>query len=146
MASDRIFGAVVILVALAFFAGATQIRTSFLADPVGSKTFPMLISGAAFICGVVMLMRPDPEPDWPALRTFGALVIATGVLVAYAYTLKPLGFVGPTAVAAAIVSYQIRPRALEALVTGICISVGLFALFRYGLGLSLFALPRSLGL
>lgn len=146
MASDRIFGAVVIVVALAFFAGATQIRSSFLADPVGSKTFPMLISAAAVICGVVMLLRPDPEPDWPALRTFGALVIATLVLIGYAYTLKPLGFIVPTAVAAAIVSYQIQPRALPALATGIGLSVGLFLLFRHGLGLSLFALPRGMGI
>ena len=38
--SDRIFGLVVLVVALAYIASATQIETSFLADPVGPKPFP----------------------------------------------------------------------------------------------------------
>ncbi len=45
MASDRIFGAVVTLVALAYVVSATQIQTSFLADPVGPpRTFPILVA------------------------------------------------------------------------------------------------------
>ena len=144
MASDRIFGAVVTLVALAYIASATQIQTSFLADPVGPKMFPMLIGSVAALCGIVVALRPDEEPDWPTLRTIGSLVVAIVVLVGYAYALKPLGFVIPTAITAAILSYQISPRALPAAIAGVGLSLVLFFLFKFALGLGLVALPAAL--
>ncbi len=144
MASDRLFGLVVLFTALAYIASATQIQTSFLADPVGPKAFPMLIGGVAAISALVLILRPDPDPDWPDLRTFGALLIAGVVLVGYAYALKPLGFVVPTAIAAGILSYQISPRPRPAILSGLGLSVGLFVLFKYALGLGLVPFPKGL--
>ena len=144
MASDRIFGLVVTLVALAYAASATQIQTSFLADPVGPKTFPILVGAVAAICGMIMVFRPDPDPEWPALRTLGALALAVGVLVAYAYALRPLGFVIPTAIAASILSYQISPRPVPAVLSGVGLAIGLFVIFRYALGLGLVAFSKGL--
>lgn len=143
MISDRIFGAVVTLVALAYIASATQIQTSFLSDPVGPKTFPMLIGAVAAICGIIVVLRPDEDPEWPQLQTLGALVFSVIVLVCYAYALKPLGFLLPTAVTAAILSYQISPRPVPAALAGAGLSLGLFAIFKFALGLSLFALPAA---
>ncbi|MDB2324550.1 tripartite tricarboxylate transporter TctB family protein [Alphaproteobacteria bacterium] len=142
--SDRITGLVVAVLALAFFASASQLETPFFADPLGPSAFPMLISAVAFMCAGVMVLRPDAEPDWPVLSTFIRLSIAVLVLVLYAYGLKPLGFVLPTALAAGAISYQIRPRFRASALTGVCVSIGLFVIFKYGLGLSLFALPRWL--
>lgn len=144
MASDRLFGLVVLFTALAYIASATQIQTSFLADPVGPKTFPILIGGVAAISALVLILRPDPDPDWPDLRTFGALLVAVVVLVGYAYALKPLGFVLPTAIAAGILSYQISPRPRPAILSGLGLSVGLFVLFKYALGLGLGPFPKGL--
>jgi len=141
--SDRILGAVVILGALAFAASASTIPTSFLSGPVGSKVFPMIIGITGALCGVVLMLRPDEQPDWPGIPTFVSLAIAIVVMVGYAYALKPMGFLAPTAIAAAILSFQIQPRPRFAALAGIGLSVGLFVLFKYGLGLSLFALPRS---
>lgn len=144
MVSDRIFGAVVTLVALAYVASATQIQTSFLADPVGPRTFPILVGSVAAICGILVALRPDEDPEWPGLRTLGALVVAVAVLVGYAYALKPLGFLIPTAIAAAILSYQISPRPGAAVLSGIGLSVGLFLIFKFALGLGLVALPAAM--
>lgn len=144
MISDRIFGLVVLMVALAYIASATQIQTSFLADPVGPKAFPILVGAVAAISGLILVLRPDPDPDWPVLRTFGALLVAAVVMIGYAYTLKPLGFLLPTAVTAAILSYQISPRAGPAVISGVGLSLGLFVLFKYVLGLGLVPLPKGL--
>ena len=143
MASDRILGLVVLCVALAFIASAFQIQTSFLSDPVGAKAFPVIIGSVAAICSLFMILRPDPDPEWPVFGTFVALGIAIVVLVAYAYALKPLGFIVPTFIAASVLSYQLRPRPLPAVVAGAGLSVGLFVLFRFALGLGLFAFPRG---
>ncbi len=144
MASDRVFGLVLILLALAYIAGAYQIQTSFLADPVGSKTFPILIAVITALCGLIILLKPDEEPEWPDLLTFGRLGLSVLVLVIYAYAIRPYGFIGPTAVAAGILAWQITPHAGRAALTGIGLSVGLFVLFKYGLGLGLVPFPHGL--
>jgi len=141
--SDRLFGLTIIIVALGYIFSATLIQVSFLSDPVGSKSFPYLIGGIAILCGLVVIARPDDEPEWPSLATFGRLLLAIFVLVGYAYALRPLAFVIPTALAAGLLSYQIRPRALPAAITGIGLSIGLFFIFKYTLGLGLFAFPRG---
>jgi len=142
--SDRITGLIVAVLALAFAAGASQLEEPFFADPLGPKAFPFMIACVAFIAGTTMVMRPDAEPEWPSLATLFRLVIAAVILVGYAYALKPLGFILPTAVAAAALSYQIRARAGQSVVIGAALSVGLFLIFKYALGLGLFALPRWL--
>lgn len=144
MVSDRIFGAVVTLVALAYVASAMQIQTSFLADPVGPRTFPILVGSIAALCGIIVALRPDEDPEWPELRALGALLIAVVVLVGYAYALKPLGFLIPTAIVSAILSYQISPRMGPAAIAGIGLSIGLFFIFKFALGLGLVALPAGL--
>ena len=143
MASDRIFGLVTLFIALAYMASATQIQTSFLADPVGPRSFPLLIGGVAAISALVMILRPDPDPDWPAARTFLSLFVAVVVLVLYAYALKPFGFIIPTAITAGILSYQISPRPAPAATAGLSLSVGLFVLFKFALGLGLIAFPKG---
>lgn len=144
MASDRIFGLVALCVALAFIASALQIQTSFLSDPVGSKTFPILIGAVAAIASLVLILRPDPDPEWPMSRTFGALAVAVTAMAAYAFMLKPLGFLIPTFIVTSILSYQIRPRAVPALITGVSVAAGLFVLFKFILGLSLIGLPKAI--
>jgi len=141
--SDRLFGGLIIIVALAYIASATQIQTSFLMDPVGPKLFPMLIGGVAAVSALGLIIKPDAEPDWPSLLTFLKIGSAVVVLVAYAYTLRPLGFLIPTAVAASILSYQIQPRLRQALVTGPSLSIVLFVVFKYLLGLGLAPVPRT---
>lgn len=144
MISDRIFGLVVLMAALAFIASASQIQAGFMPDPVGSKAFPMIIGAIAGLCGLTMMIRPDPDPEWPKGRTFIALLVAVVVLIGYAYALKPLGFLIPTAITAAILSYQISPRLVPALLSGLGLSVGLFLLFKFALGLGLEAFAKGL--
>ncbi|MEY8096050.1 tripartite tricarboxylate transporter TctB family protein [Falsihalocynthiibacter sp. S25ZX9] len=144
MASDRIFGLVMALVALAYIAGATQIQTSFLPDPVGPKAFPFGVGILGALCALFMVFKPDAEPEWPTLSTFGAIAAAAFVLVLYAYALKPLGFLIPTAITAAILSYQISPRPKYAALAGLGLSSGLFIVFKFALGLGLVAFPKMI--
>ncbi len=141
--SDRLFGLIIIGVALGFIYSATLIQVSFLSDPVGSKSFPMIIAGVAIIAALAAIWKPDPDPQWPDLPAFGRISVAVLVLAGYAFTLKPMGFMVPTALAAGLLSYQIRPRAVPAALTGLGLSAGLFLIFKYALGLGLFAFPRG---
>ena len=141
--SDRIFGLVVLAVALGYIFSATGIEKSFFSDPMGPRAFPYLIGGVCAVCGLVIALKPDPEPQWPAILALAKLGLACLVLVAYAELLKPMGFLVPTAIAAGVVSYLISPRVVPSVLAGIGLSVGLFVIFKYGLGLGLFAVPRG---
>jgi len=142
--TDRLFGLVALFTGLIYVYAATGIQSGFLPDPVGSRTFPMLVGGVGALCGLLIALKPDrPEPVWPGARTLLSLAVACVVLVGYAYALKPLGFLLPTAIAAGVLSYQIRPKPQAALLTGLGLSGGLFVLFKYVLGLGLIAVPRD---
>ncbi|MEM6896168.1 MAG: tripartite tricarboxylate transporter TctB family protein [Pseudomonadota bacterium] len=144
--SDRVFGLVVILAALAFRASPLQLQTSFLSDPLGPKAFPVGLGIVAMLCGGVMVLKPDEEADWPGPVAIVKIAISIGVMVAYAYALKPLGFLIPTTLAAGVLSYLITPRVTFNVLAGIGLAVGLFILFRYGLGLeTLQAVPKAWG-
>ena len=140
--SDRILGIIIAMLALAFFASATQLETPFFSDPVGPKTFPYIISVVAFLASTSMIIKPETQPKWPGLITFGSIFIAVIVLVLYAYALRPFGFIVPTAIAASLLSYQIKPSFVSSILIGFGLSVGLFVIFKFFLGLGLFAFPR----
>lgn len=141
--SDRLFGVIVLFGSIAYFLASSSIPTGFLVDPVGPKLFPKLVSGIAALCAILIILKPDEEPEWPGAGTWFRLAIALGILVAYAYTLKPLGFLIPTAVAAGVLSYQIRANLSAAILTGLGLSGGLYIIFKFALGLSLLAVPKS---
>lgn len=144
MASDRIFGLVCLTISLLYIAASFQIQTSFLSDPVGPKAFPILIGAVAAICSAFIVIKPDPDPAWPKIRIFGALAIAVIALIAYSYLLKPLGFIMPTALVAGILSYQINPKKITAIAAGLGLSIGLYFIFKFALGLSLVGFGKPL--
>lgn len=142
--SDRVFGLVVILAALAYIASALQLQTSFLSDPMGSKSFPIGLGVVAVLCGIVMIFKPEEEAEWPSPVAILKIFVSVVVMVAYAYALKPLGFLIPTTLAAGILSYLITPRLTFNVLVGIGLAVGLYLLFRYALGLeTLQAIPKG---
>lgn len=135
MASDRIFGLVMLITAVAYLAAASGIQTNMFSGEFLPKLFPYLIGGVAALCSLVILYKPDPDPEWPLLRTWGNMAVAVATLAVYAVMLTPLGFIFPTAIAASILSYQISPNKRNAVLSGVGLSLGLFALFKYALGL-----------
>lgn len=144
MRGDRIFGLVMMIVALGYILSATTIRTSFMSDPVGPRIFPYLIGGVTMLCALVMMMKPDPDVEWPIGKTLLNLGIALVALFAYAMMVKPLGFILPTIIVSGILSYQINPKPQLAALTGVGLGVGLYVMFKFILGLSLKGLPPAL--
>lgn len=133
-----------IVVALGYILSARTIAVPLFPDPMGPKLFPFMIAGGVILCSLVMILRPDPEADWPVSGALFAIALSAAVMAGYAYALKPLGFLIPTALAAGILSYQLSPRAGPAAITGIGLSIGLFLLFRYALKLeTLQAVPKG---
>lgn len=135
--SDRALGVACIVLAAAYAWFASLTPLSFMSDPLGPKAFPYIIAGVLALAGVYPIVRPDPEPDWPAPGRVLEIVFAVAVMIAYTYALPEFGFVASTAVTAALLSWRLAARPLAAIVAGIGISVGIYVVFHMILGLSL---------
>ena len=135
--SDRIFGAVGLLLAAFYIWAATIIPESFMVDAIGPSTFPIIIGVLVGLCGLAIMLKPDPDPEWPATGRMIEIAAAVIVLVAYAQLLPVLGFVISTAFAAAFLSWRLGAGPLQAAIAGVAISVGIYVVFHLILGLSL---------
>ena len=101
-------------------------------------------TAAALICSLTMIIKPDKDPSWPDIKTLIKLFTALIVLILYAFSLKTFGFLLPTALASAALSYLIQPSIFKSSATGLILSLSLFTIFKFGLGLSLFPFPKFL--
>lgn len=135
--ADRVLGTVGLALGVAFIWGATRIQTGFIVDPLGPKTFPVIIGSVLAIGSLFVLLMPEPEPAWPRLSRALEVVAAAAVLIGYALALDPAGFVLSTAVAGALLSWRLGGSLRGAVLTGVGISVGIYVLFHLILGLSL---------
>jgi putative tricarboxylic transport membrane protein len=135
--SDRILGGAMVLLAVFYIWASSLTEISFISDPVGPKTFPMIIGGLVGISGLAIFLRTDPEPQWPAAGSLIEIFAAVVLLFIYAAVLPELGFVVCTAFAASFLSWRLGSRPIEAIVAGIAMSVGIYVVFHLILGLSL---------
>ena len=135
--SDRIFGGLGVVLAAFYIWQATLIRESFIQDPIGPKTFPIIIGALLGVAGLVMILQPDSDPAWPSAGRFLEIAMATGVMVAYAMVLKDVGFVIATAVASAYLAWRLGASIMAAVLSGVSIAAGIYVIFHLILGLSL---------
>jgi putative tricarboxylic transport membrane protein len=137
MKSDRIFATIVLAASLGMMWATTRIEESFIQDPLGPKSFPMLIAVLMAASAVVMYLKPDADPHWPGLYKFLELVATTGVLIAYAQLLPIAGFVLATTCASSFLTWRLGGTARQSAIGGVSTAVGIFLLFQYALGVNM---------
>lgn len=135
--SDRIFGFIGVLLAIGYALSALVIEESFLSDAVGPKAFPLIIAAVLGLSSAAIALKPDPEPVWPGLKRLAELAAATVVLILYAEFLPVLGFIIATALASAYLAWRLGSRPVEAAIVGVSISLGIYVIFHFLLGLAL---------
>ena len=134
---DRTLGAIGLVLSLFYIWQATQIQLSFISDPVGPRTFPIIICVLMAIASVVMIVMPDPTPHWPPLRGMIEIGLAVVVMFIYASLLPTLGFLIATALAATFLTWRLGTPPLQSVLIGVAISIGIYIVFKLILGLSL---------
>lgn len=134
---DRVLGGVSLALAAFYAWQATLIETSFISDPVGPKTFPIIIAALFALAGLTILLRPDAAPHWPPLGRLAEIGAGLGVMIAYIYLLPAAGFVVSTALASAYLSWRLGAAPLAAALAGLATSGGIYVVFHLILGLTL---------
>lgn len=135
--SDRVFGGIGLALACFFIWQATTIELSFISDPVGPRTFPIIIGIILGASSVIVVLKPDAAPEWPAFAKLFEIGMAIAAMVAYAILLPVLGFVIATALASAFLTWRLGTKPVSSVIAGIGTSVGIYVIFHLVLGLSL---------
>lgn len=136
--NDRIFGVLMIVLAVAYGWGATQLPEPFGgSEAVGPETFPLLLAGVLALSSLYLIVRPDPDNAWPWSRTGVELIIAVVVLVLYAMLLQPLGFILSTALAVGTLCWRMGSRAPRAYLVGAVSGLVVYLVFTFALDLAL---------
>ncbi|AZZ93791.1 MULTISPECIES: tripartite tricarboxylate transporter TctB family protein [unclassified Hahella] len=136
--NDRIFGLVMLVLAIAYGWGAYQLPEPFGGnESVGPETFPILLSVVLGLSSLYLMLRPDPDNHWPWNRTGAEMVVAVVVLTLYGVLLEPLGFIITTTLAVGTLSWRMGARKFPAYMSGLIGGVVVFVLFNYVLELPL---------
>ncbi len=139
---DRILGIGLLVLAVAYGWAAQQWPEPFGgAEAVGPETFPTILAVVLGLSSLYLIVKPDPDANWPWGRTAAELLLAIAILVVYALLMEPLGFVLATTGAVGALCWRMGARPLPALLVGLISAVVVFVTFNYGLSL---ALPAGL--
>lgn len=140
--SDRLTGLLFLLLAIWFGVTARGFEQGF-GDPVGPALFPQLVAIPLGLFALFLLLRPDPEPGWPAGRLLLRQGFMLAALLAYPLFLEPLGFPLATALGLWAMSLLLGARIIIGLLAAISMAIALYLLFDLLLGLHLPLLPAG---
>lgn len=134
--SDRLTGLVLLALAVAYGVTASGFQ-AMIGDPLGPAVFPIVLAVPLGLLSLLLVARPDPEPNWPRARALLKQALTLLVFVAYAFLLEPLGFVVATLLAVTAMALLLGARLGPAATAGLASALVLFVLFDQLLGLPL---------
>jgi len=135
--TDRILGALILLLALGYGLEASRMQVGLLSDPLGPRPFPYIIALLVGLSALWLLFRPDPDPAWPPLGFWPVLGLVLLSLVAYAYLVVPLGFILTTTLEMTLLSLLFGARWWQGLGGALAFTLAVYFLFTEGLGVTL---------
>lgn len=135
---DRILGLFLLVLAVAYGWEAQHWPEPFGgAEGVGPETVPTILAIVLVVGSLYLMVKPDPDAEWPVGKSALELVISMVVLVIYALLMEPLGFIIATTLAVGTLSWRMGAALKPSFLTGLASAVVVFVLFDYGLSLSL---------
>jgi putative tricarboxylic transport membrane protein len=143
---QRIFAAVLLLVCVGLALMAWPYQAAFSYEPVGPRAFPLLMLGLMGLALLYMVFRPapivhsdeDPQLDRETLQKIGICVV---LLLVFAGTFEPLGFIVASIVTGVPMARLYGGRWVPSVVIISLMAVGLYLLFD-----KLMDVPLPLGL
>ncbi len=135
--TDRITGGFLLVLALAFGLHARTFKTTFITDPLGPQSWPVMLAVLLGLLSLYLIARPDPKPDWPPRVVLGRQVLMVATLVGYAVVLEVLGFLLATVLVVWVLALLLGSGWWKGALTGMASSVVLYLLFNSALGLPL---------
>ena len=136
---DRILGIVLRLGAIGYGAQTFGFRVGgFSSDSLGPRAYPQLLAVLLGFLSLILIFRPSNfKPDWPAPHAWLALGAMVVGLIIYANVIVPLGFILATTLIITLMALLFQAKPFRAVLASFGVSLGLYALFVFALGISL---------
>ena len=138
--SDRITGLLIAALAVWYGWTASGFEEGF-GDPVGPSAFPEMLAVPMGVFALFLVVKPDPEPNWPHGRPLLRQLGMVATLIAYPLVLEPLGFPIATALGGIVMSLLLGGPRRGSAISAVAVALGLFVTFDTVLGLHLPLLP-----
>lgn len=129
--ADRIVGLIILAFGAGYLWAAISMPSATIGDPLGHKTFPVILGGLMIFLGSSLLVKPGRDTEYsPLKRTFISVILLAGLLGAYGYSLPILGYPLGTFLFLFITSRLIGERSwIFGLLLSAGLSLGIFILF-----------------
>lgn len=136
--NDRVFGALMLILAVAYGWEATQFPVPFGGhESVGPETFPIMLAIILGISSIYLIIRPDPDEKWAPVAMLLELSIVVFSMLAFAWAIEPIGFMPAAALVVSFLSWRMGASIGKSVITGVVSAVIIFFLFNYVLELAL---------
>lgn len=135
--SDRVAGALLVLLGAVVALKARTFTVGFLADPLGPRAIPYLVAAFLVASGGWLAFRPAFSASWPPSAVWRNIALALATLVSYALLLRWLGFLLLTTLAITALSLVFGGRMWRSLLSAAAFTAALYVLFVHLLGLTL---------
>lgn len=137
---DRIAGALLLALAVGAWWLSHDLESGFM-QPIGPGEYPRLISLPLAALSLLLILKPGFNQRWPGRAALLRQALTLLVLACYAGLVKPLGFL-PASLAAVILLIRLFGAAWKsALISGAVLTLALYALFEFVLGMPLPNIP-----
>jgi putative tricarboxylic transport membrane protein len=93
--ADRLWGVVILILGGVYFFEGIRIPEAAIGDPLGPRTFPMILGVLMAACGAYLVVRPAARGAQPVLArsSFLRVLLLCALLLLYAITLPSLGYI-----------------------------------------------------
>jgi len=135
--TDRATGVFLLLFAVWYGYQTANFKVGFMADPVGPKAFPIILAILLGLFSLYLIVKPDPNPAWPAASVWLRIGLIMLTLIAYAYLIVPIGFVLATTFVMSALALIFRGPAVKSIIASLIFNLLLYGLFDVVLDLSL---------
>lgn len=143
-AGDRFAGVTLLIVAIAAW-WLSYDYTSGFGQTVGPGVFPRLVSAPLGLLSLYLIVRPGMNQRWPkraALIRQSCLLL---LLMVYAGLIQPLGFLPTALLTVTLMIRLFGANWRQALPFGLLLTLSLYALFEFALGMPLPDMPSLNG-
>ncbi|WP_394180214.1 tripartite tricarboxylate transporter TctB family protein [Marinomonas posidonica] len=136
--NDRVFGMLMLILAVAYGWEATQFPVPFGGhESVGPETFPIMLSIILGISSIYMMVKPDPDEKWAPAAMLVELTIVVLAMLVFAWAIEPIGFMPAAALVVTFLCWRMGASVSKSVITGVISSVAIFFLFNHVLELAL---------
>ncbi len=128
MSVDRAFGIFLLLVGAYVIYGGLALEVPFSYDPLGPKTFPVILGILLSALSVFIIAKPE-KAHFPEGATRLNTVFIVVLLVVYSSSFNYLGFLLSTALLVFFISKIFQGTTKQALGSAVGVSLSVYALF-----------------